>query len=44
MSRDPQAAPRPGRLASARSAVALPADSQLARFVTLNVLGQGAAC
>jgi O-antigen/teichoic acid export membrane protein len=41
MSRDPQAAPRPGRLASARSAVALPADSQLARFVTLNVLGQG---
>jgi O-antigen/teichoic acid export membrane protein len=41
MSRDPQAEPALGRLASARSALALPEDSQLARFVTLNLLGQG---
>jgi O-antigen/teichoic acid export membrane protein len=41
MSRDPQGEATPGRLASARSALALPADNQLARFVTLNMLGQG---
>jgi O-antigen/teichoic acid export membrane protein len=41
MSRDPQAEAPPGRLASARSALALPEHSQLARFVTLNLLGQG---
>jgi antigen flippase len=43
MSRDRQPASVPGRLASARSAVALPEDSQLARFVTVNMLGQGAS-
>lgn len=42
MSRDPQAeAPAPPRAAPARSALALPEGSQLARFVTMNLLGQG---
>jgi O-antigen/teichoic acid export membrane protein len=41
MSRDPQTEPAAGRFASARGVLALPEDSQLARFVTLNVLGQG---
>jgi enterobacterial common antigen flippase len=41
MSRDPQADAATGRIAAARSALALPEDSRLARFIALNVLGQG---
>jgi O-antigen/teichoic acid export membrane protein len=41
MSREPQPETSSGRLARIRSAVTLPRDSQLARFVTMNLLGQG---
>lgn len=41
MSRDLQPEVETGRVARVRSAIALPSENLLARFVTLNLLGQG---